>query len=79
MRTSHETISPELNAIGLFWGRSFVAGPQGEFLYRAPSDEEVAVIVQIDTHRSEQVRRWWPFLRDRRIENYSGITKRFLD
>lgn len=78
-RVGHEPDpSGQTNGIQ-FWGRSFVAGPQGEFLYRAPSDEEVAVIVQIDTHRSEQVRRWWPFLRDRRIENYSGITKRFLD
>ena len=78
-RVGHEPDpSGQTNGIQ-FWGRSFVAGPQGEFLYRAPSDEEVAVIVQIDTHRSEQVRRWWPFLRDRRIENYSGITKRFID
>ena len=78
-RVGHEPDpSGQTNGIQ-FWGRSFVAGPQGEFLYRAPSDEEVATIVEIDTHRSEQVRRWWPFLRDRRIENYSGITKRFID
>ena len=63
----------------LFWGHSFVAGPQGEIIYQAPDDNEVESIVEIDMKRSEQVRRWWPFLRDRRIENYDGITKRFLD
>lgn len=63
----------------LFWGHSFVAGPQGEIIYQAPDDNEVENIVEIDMKRSEQVRRWWPFLRDRRIENYDGITKRFLD
>lgn len=62
-----------------FWGSSFVAGPQGEFLFRAGSDEEVVTVVDVDMERSENVRRWWPFLRDRRIENYGGITKRFLD
>ncbi|MDO4510247.1 MAG: carbon-nitrogen hydrolase [Bacteroidales bacterium] len=62
-----------------FWGSSFVAGPQGEFLFRAPNDEEIETIVEVDMKRSENVRRWWPFLRDRRIENYAGITKRFLD
>ena len=62
-----------------FWGSSFVAGPQGEFLFRAPSDCETEAIVDIDLNRSEQVRRWWPFLRDRRIDSYSGITSRFLD
>ena len=62
-----------------FWGTSFVAGPQGELLYEAPTDEEVAVVVDVDMQRSEQVRRWWPFLRDRRIENYEDITKRYID
>ncbi len=62
-----------------FWGSSFVAGPQGEFLYRAPSDAEDSQCVDIDLARSEQVRRWWPFLRDRRIDAYAGITSRFLD
>lgn len=62
-----------------FWGNSFVAGPQGEFLYRAPSDAEVMQIVDIDMDRSENVRRWWPFLRDRRIDQYSDLTKRFID
>ena len=62
-----------------FWGFSFVSGPQGEILYQAPSDTEIETIVEIDMERSEQVRRWWPFLRDRRIENYGGITHRFLD
>ena len=62
-----------------FWGSSFVTGPQGEFIFRAPVDKEVETIVDIDMQRSENVRRWWPFLRDRRIENYDGLTKRFLD
>ena len=59
------------------WGTSFVAGPQGELLYEAPIDQEVETIVDVDLKRSEQVRRWWPFLRDRRIENYGDLTKRF--
>lgn len=62
-----------------FWGSSMVVGPQGEFLYRAPVDEEVSRIVKVDLERSEQVRRWWPFLRDRRIDQYGEITKRFID
>lgn len=62
-----------------FWGSSFVAGPQGEFLYQAPDDAETEAIVEVDLARSEQVRRWWPFLRDRRIEHFSGLTRRFLD
>lgn len=62
-----------------FWGSSFVAGPQGEFLYQAPTDSEVETIVDVDMTRSEHVRRWWPFLRDRRIDAYDGITRRFLD
>lgn len=62
-----------------FWGSSFVAGPQGEFLYKAPEDAEAETIVNIDLDRCENVRRWWPFLRDRRIDAYSGLTKRFLD
>ncbi len=78
-RVGHEP-DPSKQTNGIqFWGFSFVAGPQGEILYQAPSDVEVETIVDIDMKRSEQVRRWWPFLRDRRIENYSGITKRFLD
>ncbi len=62
-----------------FWGTSFVAGPQGELLYEAPTNQETEAIIDIDTQRSEQVRRWWPFLRDRRIEEYKNITKRFID
>ena len=62
-----------------FWGTSFVAGPQGELLYEAPTDKEVTTVVDVDMQRSEQVRRWWPFLRDRRIEEYNGITKRYID
>lgn len=62
-----------------FWGSSFVAGPQGEFLYRSPSDAEDEAIVELDMSRSEAVRRWWPFLRDRRIDSYLGLTRRFID
>ncbi|MBD5267135.1 MAG: carbon-nitrogen hydrolase [Bacteroides sp.] len=61
-----------------FWGNSFVAGPQGEFLFRA-SDKEESAIIEIDMNRSENVRRWWPFLRDRRIDAYGDLTKRFID
>jgi len=62
-----------------FWGTSFVCGPQGELLHEAPSASEESAIVTIDMHRSEQVRRWWPFLRDRRIEDYSNLTRRYID
>lgn len=61
-----------------FWGSSFVAGPQGEFIYRAPDDEEALAVIDVDMERSEHVRRWWPFLRDRRIDAYGGLTSRFL-
>ena len=63
----------------MFWGSSFIAGPQGELLYEASTTEEESVIADIDLKRSEQVRRWWPFLRDRRIDHYGDITKRFID
>lgn len=62
-----------------FWGSSFVTGPQGEFLYQAPTDKEISMVVDVDLERSEHVRRWWPFLRDRRIDAYGDITKRFID
>ena len=62
-----------------FWGSSFVAGPQGEFLYRGSTNKEETVIVDVDMKRCERVRRWWPFLRDRRIDAYSGLTRRFID
>jgi len=61
-----------------FWGSSFIAGPQGEILYRASEKEEESKIIEVDLAHSENVRRWWPFLRDRRIENYSDLTRRFL-
>ena len=61
-----------------FWGSSFIAGPQGEFLKQLPRDEEATAVVNVDMQRSEQVRRWWPFLRDRRIDAYSGLTSRYL-
>ena len=63
----------------LFWGTSFVCGPQGELYYEASEDEEESIIVDIPMQRSEQVRRWWPFLRDRRIEDYGDITRRYID
>jgi len=62
-----------------FWGNSFVAGPQGEILVAAPESKDANLIVEIDLKRSESVRRWWPFLRDRRIDAYSDLTKRFID
>ena len=62
-----------------FWGSSMVVGPQGEILHRSPSDKEEEYIIDIDLGHSEDVRRWWPFLRDRRIDEYGEITKRFID
>lgn len=62
-----------------FWGNSFVAGPQGELLFEAPTDSEINHLVDVDLKRSEDVRRIWPFLRDRRIDAYSEISKRFRD
>lgn len=78
-RVGHEPDpSQQTNGIA-FWGHSFVAGPQGELLFVAPNDEPCTTVVEIDLQRSECVRRWWPFLRDRRIENYNDIVKRFRD
>ena len=62
-----------------FWGSSFIVGPQGELFYRASEKEEESLVVELDLERSENVRRWWPFLRDRRIDEYTEITKRFID
>jgi len=78
-RVGHEP-DPSGQTHGIqFWGTSFVAGPQGELIYEASADEEESIIVEMDMKRSEQVRRWWPFLRDRRIDEYEAITKRFID
>ena len=78
-RVGHEPDpSGQTNGI-LFWGNSFVVGPQGEFLAQAGNDRPENMVVEIDMERSENVRRWWPFLRDRRIDEYEGLTKRFLD
>ncbi len=78
-RVGHES-DPSGQTKGIdFWGSSFVAGPQGELVFRASADDEVATIVTIDLDHSEQVRRWWPFLRDRRIEEYADIQRRFRD
>lgn len=62
-----------------FWGTSFLAGPQGEIVYEASADEEESIIIELDLRHSEDVRRWWPFLRDRRIDAYGDITQRFID
>ena len=78
-RVGHEPDpSGQTNGI-LFWGNSFVAGPQGELLAQASNDRPENLVVEVDLERSENVRRWWPFLRDRRIDAYEGIVKRFLD
>lgn len=76
-RVGHEPDPSGASQGAYFWGNSFVAGPQGELLYHAPAQEEVNVVVDVDLDRSETVRRIWPFLRDRRIDNYNDITKRF--
>ncbi len=62
-----------------FWGSSFVAGPQGEILFMAPDDASCESVVDVSLSRSENVRQWWPFLRDRRIDFYEPLTRRFLD
>lgn len=77
-RTGHETDpSGQTNGIQ-FWGNSFVAGPQGELLTEFPNNREEVRVVEIDKTRSENVRRWWPFFRDRRIDAFGGLTERFL-
>ena len=78
-RVGHEPDpSGQTNGIQ-FWGSSFVAGPQGELFYQASDNEEESLVLDIDLKHSEQVHRWWPFLRDRRIDEYGDITKRFID
>ncbi len=77
-RCGHEEDpSGQTNGID-FWGHSFVAGPQGEFLAEAGT-EPTTLIVDVDMKRSENVRRWWPFLRDRRIDEFDGLKRRFID
>ncbi len=78
-RVGHENDPSGVTDGITFWGSSFVAGPQGELLYDAPSHQEATAVVDVDLQRSENVRRWWPFLRDRRIDLYGGITSRYLD
>lgn len=78
-RVGHEADPSGATGGIFFWGSSFAAGPQGELIYEAPADAEASAVVEIDMERSEQVRRWWPFLRDRRIDAYSGLTSRYLD
>lgn len=78
-RVGHEA-DPSGQTKGItFWGSSFVAGPQGELLAQASTQDEEVVVVTVDLHRSERVRRWWPFLRDRRIEAFTDLTRRFID
>ena len=78
-RVGHEPDPSGMTGGIQFWGSSFVAGPQGEILYRASGNEEDCAVTDIDLKHSEQVRRWWPFLRDRRIDMYSDILRRFID
>lgn len=78
-RVGHETDPSGATAGILFWGSSFVAGPQGEFLWQGATDKPEHAVVDVDMRRSENVRRWWPFLRDRRIECYNDLTRRFRD
>ena len=78
-RIGHEA-DPSGRTKGItFWGSSFVAGPQGELLAQASTQDEEVIVVTVDLHRSECVRRWWPFLRDRRIEAFADLTRRFID
>ena len=77
-RVGHEADpSGQTNGIQ-FWGNSFVAGPQGELIKVCSNDKEETHVVEVDKARSEQVRRWWPFFRDRRIDAFGGLTERFL-
>jgi len=78
-RTGHESDPSAQSEGAQFWGSSFVAGPQGEFLTQATTDEETVLLCDINMSRSEDVRRIWPFLRDRRIDDYQALTKRFID
>ena len=78
-RVGHEP-DPSGQTAGIqFWGNSFACGPQGELLTELPTDTEAIRIVDIDLRRSEHVRRWWPFLRDRRIDAFAPLTRRFID
>lgn len=78
-RVGHEADpSGQTNGIQ-FWGNSFAAGPQGEILAQAGNLEEENMVVEVDMTRSENVRRWWPFLRDRRIDEFDNLTRRFID
>ena len=78
-RTGHESDPSGQSEGAQFWGSSFVAGPQGEFLAQAPIDVETVLLCEINMSRSEDVRRIWPFLRDRRIDAYQDLTRRFID
>lgn len=78
-RVGHESDPSGQTSGILFWGNSFVAGPQGEILAQAENNIPENLVVEVDMERSENVRRWWPFLRDRRIDAYDALTKRYID
>ncbi len=78
-RTGHEPDPSGVTGGIAFWGNSFVCGPQGELTARAQAREEETLLVEIDMERCENVRRWWPFLRDRRIDKYNDIIQRYID
>lgn len=78
-RVGHEPDSSGHTAGIQFWGNSFACGPQGELLTELPTDAEAIRLIDIDLRRSEHVRRWWPFLRDRRIDAFAPLTRRFID
>lgn len=78
-RVGHEPDPSEQTGGIQFWGNSFVAGPQGELLTVLPNDEERVCVIEVDKSRCENVRRWWPFFRDRRVDAFGGLTERYLD
>lgn len=78
-RTGHEADWSGVTGGIQFWGQSFVAGPQGEVLYLASADQPENIVVEIDKKRTEEVRRIWPFFRDRRIDFYGDLVKRYRD
>lgn len=78
-RCGHEPDPSQLTGGIQFWGSSFIAGQQGEILYQAPQDSEAETVFDLSLERTEIVRRWWPFLRDRRIDFYSDLNRRFID
>lgn len=78
-RTGYEADPSGVTGGIQFWGSSFVAGPQGEYLYQAPENEAASTVVTVDRQRTAEVRRIWPFFRDRRIDAYGDLTRRYID